>query len=73
MSTGPSNNMLISRGVTICCTIFQLQFTSTFLVFTRQNAFEKKLREVLIEQIIEFELKGPGLVVAHVLLQLLFS
>ena len=29
-------------GVTIYCTIFQNQFTSTSPVFTQQNTFEKK-------------------------------
>ena len=60
MSTGSCNNV-VGIGVTIYRTIFQLQFTSKSPVFTRQNTFEKKrLGEVLIEQIIEFELRGPG-------------
>ena len=34
---------------------------STSPAFTRQNTFEKKLAgEMLTEQIIEFELRGPG-------------
>ena len=38
----PSSNV-ISIGVTIYRTSFELQFTSASTVFTRQNTFEKKL------------------------------
>ena len=40
--------------------------------YTRKNTFEKKnkLEKILIEKIIEFELRGLGLLVVHVLLQL---
>ena len=53
---------MVSIGVTIYRAIFQLQFTSTAPVFTRQNTFEKKkaIGEMLIEQIIELELRGPA-------------
>ena len=52
---------MVSIGVTIYRTIFQLQFISTSSVLTRQITFEKKnqLREMLIEQIFEFELQRP--------------
>ena len=61
-------NVNLARSITwlvsvaIHCTIFQLQVTSTWPVFTRQYTFEKKsaIGEMLIEQIIEFELRGPG-------------
>ena len=47
--------------VTIYCTIFQNQFTSTSPVFTQQNTFEKKkLGKFLIEWFIDFQLRGPG-------------
>ena len=46
---------------TIYCTIFQLQFTYTLRVFTRQYTVEKnQLGEMLIKEIIEFELSEPG-------------
>ena len=51
MSTAQSNTM-VSIGVTIYRANFQLQFTSTSPIFTRQNALKKLLRKELIEQII---------------------
>ena len=45
--------------VTIYYTNFKLQSTSTSPVFTRQNIF-KKLGGMFIEEIVEFELRGPG-------------
>ena len=47
--------------ITIYCTNFKSQSTSSVLM--RQNTFDKKknyLGKMLIEQIIELELKGPG-------------
>ena len=46
-------------GATIYCTIFQQQFTSNSPVFTRQNTLKKLARKMLIEQIIEYKLRGP--------------
>ena len=40
---------------------YNLSTASTSPVFTRQNTFEKKeLEEMLIEQTIEFQSRGPG-------------
>ena len=49
-------------------TTYQISITIHLIlsVFTRQNAFEKNLAgEMLIEQIIEVELRMPGLLLVH--------
>ena len=58
--SGPVITWLV--GTIIYCSIFQLQFTSTLPDFTKQNTFKKlaTVWEMLIEQIIKFESKGPG-------------
>ena len=59
--SGQAITWLVGVSGTIHSTIFQQQVTSTSPVFTRKYSFEnKKLGEMLIEQIIEFELRGPG-------------
>ena len=51
---------MVSISVTIYRTIFQSQFISTSLVFIGQTTLEKNPGgEMRIEQIIEFELRGP--------------
>ena len=66
-----STSFHLFLGVTIYSTIFQQeQFIFILPVFTRQNTLEKKLGEMLIEQIIKFEVRGPGPLAIHVLLQL---
>ena len=52
---------------TIYCTIFQQRFTSISPVFTHKLV-KKKLGEMLIQQIIEFELRGLDPLAVHVLL-----
>ena len=50
-----------------------LKSTSTSPVFTQQNTFERKknyTQEMLMGQIIEFELRVPKPLVVHVLLKL---
>ena len=47
-------------GVTIYYAILQSQVTCTSPVFTLNNTFEKKKVEMLIEKIIEFELRVRG-------------
>ena len=52
---------MVSRRNHLLCG-FQEQFTSISPVFKRQNTLEKKkLGEMFIEQIIEFELRDLGL------------
>ena len=53
------------------CNVLTLKSTSTSSVFTQQNTFEKKkLQEMLMKQIIEFELRVIKPLVVHVLLKL---
>ena len=62
LNVNPAQAITWLTGVTIYVMIFQQQFTSTSPVFTRQKSFERNQpkENMLIEQIIEFELKGPG-------------
>ena len=59
----PQGNNMDSRRKHVILYHFKLgQFTSTSPVFTQQNTLKNKLPwKVLIEQIIEFKLRGPGL------------
>ena len=50
--------------------VLTLKSTSISPVFTQQNTFERKLQEMLMEQIIEFESRVPKPLVVHVLLKL---
>ena len=47
-------------SVTIYCTIFQLQLNSTSPAFMHKILRKKQLERMLIKQIIEFQLRGPG-------------
>ena len=58
----PGNNMVSRRNHLLFHFLITIYYsTSISLVFIRQNATEKKkLGEMLIEQIIKLELRGPG-------------
>ena len=56
--SGPGNNMFSKRNHLL--DHFSITIHLHLASFYAQNTFKKIARKMLIEQIIEFELRGPG-------------